>query len=262
LTTTTRSKQRQSGDELHELFTLIQGADSVELKLTVPESDRNSALTALGIDPLDAYLRQAFFFDTPTLALYEHGVVARARRSQTRPDDSVVKLRPVVPNKIPQSLRSTDDFGIEVDAMPGGYVCSASFKRKMEAGRLKDVVGGRQSLRKLFSKEQRAFFQEHAPENIELDDLSILGPINVIKLKFSPEGFGRKLALEQWTYPNGSRILELSTKCKPDEAFQTAAEARVFLGERGIKLDGKQETKTRTALEYYSKALRGASKRG
>ena len=81
-------------------------------------------------------------------------------------------------------------------------------------------------MRKLFSKEQRAFFAEHAPEGIELDDLSLLGPIFVLKLKYAPQGFARKLVAELWLYPDGSRILELSTKCAPTEAFQVAAEAR------------------------------------
>src|SRR3954470_24202725 len=68
--------------QLPELISLIGGADSVELKLTVPDADRNSAVSALGMDPLDAYLRQVFFFDTPDLALDRAGLVTRARRSQ------------------------------------------------------------------------------------------------------------------------------------------------------------------------------------
>ena len=247
---------RLSDDELHDLLGLIEGADSVELKLTVPENDRHSALTALGVDPLEARVRQVFFFDTPDLRLYEHGVVARARRTQTKPDDSVIKIRPVVPNDIPPELRATKDFGVEVDAMPGGYVCSASYKRQLQAGKVKDSVAGRRSLRKLFSKQQRAFFAVHAPDGIELDDLSILGPINVLKLKFAPEGFARKLAVELWSYPSGTRILELSTKCPPGEAFDAAAEAREYLSDRGVNLDGKQETKTRAALSYFSKSLK------
>jgi len=247
-----------SADELREFLTLAGGADSVELKLTEPESERYTALSALGIDPLEAHIRQVFFFDTPDLTLYEKGVVARARRSQNRPDDSVVKLRPVVPSEIPQELRASEDFGIEVDAMPGGFVCSASYKREMKAGRVKDSVGGGRPLSKLFSKQQRDFFAAHAPEGIDLADLSILGPINVLKLKFSPKGLGRKLAVELWSYPDGARILELSTKCMPSDAFQAAAEARVFLDGRGINLDGKQETKTRTALAFYSKTLQEA----
>ena len=55
--------------------------------------------------------------------------------------------------------------------------------------------------------------------------------------------------------PDGDRIFELSTKCLPSEAFQVAAEARVFLGEHGIDLSGEQQTKTRTALEFFAGEL-------
>jgi hypothetical protein len=55
--------------------------------------------------------------------------------------------------------------------------------------------------------------------------------------------------------PSGSRILELSTKYPPGKAFDAAAETRAYLSERGVDLDGKQETKPRTALSYFSKAL-------
>ena len=49
------------------------------------------------MDPLEAQIRQVFFFDTPDLALDKQGVVVRARRIQGKGDDSAVKLRPVVP---------------------------------------------------------------------------------------------------------------------------------------------------------------------
>jgi hypothetical protein len=50
-------------------------------------------------------------------------------------------------------------------------------------------------------------------------------------------------------------ILELSTKCAPAEAFQVAAETRAFLAERGVDLGSEQETKTKKALEFFSKQL-------
>ena len=58
-----------------------------------------------------------------------------------------------------------------------------------------------------------------------------------------------------WLYPDESRILELSTKCLPAEAFQTAAETRAYLTQRGVDLSGEQETKTKRALEYFSARL-------
>ena len=85
---------------------LIKGSDSVELKLTVPETEHSGTVAALEMDPLDAQIRQVFFFDTPELTLYEHGVVARARRVQKKGDDSVVKLRPVVPSQLPAASAS------------------------------------------------------------------------------------------------------------------------------------------------------------
>ena len=99
MTVPTKERPARSDAELQELIALIEGADSVELKLTLPDSDQRSTITALALDPLDAQIRQVFFFDTPDLTLNEHGVVVRARRVQRKGDDSVVKLRPVVPGR-------------------------------------------------------------------------------------------------------------------------------------------------------------------
>ena len=119
------------------------------------------------------------------------------------------------------------------------------------------LAQGGAPLRKLFSKDQRAFFAEHAPDGVGFEDLSLLGPIFVLTLKGVPEGFARKMVVELWLYPDGARILELSTKCAPSEAFQVAAEARAFLAERDIEIDGgAQTTKTRKALEFFSKQLK------
>ena len=85
----------------------------------------------------------------------------------------------------------------------------------------REVPHGTHPIRKLFA--------EHAPQGVGLDDLSVLGPITLLKLKFSMAEYTRPLVAELWFYPDGSRILELSTKCPPSQAFQTAAEARVLL---------------------------------
>ena len=87
-------------------------------------SDRSRGAAELGVDPLDAQIRQVYFFDTPDLALDRQGIVVRARRVQRKGDDSVVKLRPIVPAELPSEVRESPSFGIEVDAMPGGHVCS------------------------------------------------------------------------------------------------------------------------------------------
>ena len=248
-----------SDQDLSGLLALIKGADTVELKLSVPLSNRSKAGAALGVDPLDGEIRQVYFFDTPDLTLNKSGVVVRARRVQRKGDDSVVKLRPVVPEELPPELRLSENFGVEVDAMPGGYVCSGSMKHAMGPTEVRQAVTGTQPVNKLFSKEQRALYAAHAPEGIGLDDLSILGPVLVLKLKFAPEEYGRRLVAELWLYPDNSMLLELSTKCAPSEAFQIAAETRAFLTGHGIDLSGEQETKTKKALEFFSQQLQGTA---
>jgi hypothetical protein len=234
---------------------LIRGADSVELKLTVADADRQSAVNALDMDPLEAEIRQVAFFDTPDLRLNSRGIVVRTRRIQAHHGDTVVKLRPVVPDDLSPELRASPSFTVEVDAMPGGFVCSASMKGERPDEVVKDVMHGRATVRTALTKEQRAFYKANAPEGLELDDLAFLGPITLLKLKFTPEGFDRRLVAELWNYPDGSRLLELSTKCAPTDAFLVAAEAKAFLGGRGIDLSAHQQTKTKTALEYFAKQL-------
>ena len=254
-TTPTETPVALSHEQIAEMLDLLKDSDSVELKLTVPEHDQRSAVVALGLDPLEAQIRQVFFFETPDLALDQNGVVVRARRSQKKGDDTVVKLRPVVPAELPKALRRSPNFGVELDASPEGYVVSGSLKGAPTSGDVRDAMLGKRAVRKLFSKEQQELFAEHAPAGSALDDLRMLGPLLVLKLKSTPERFDRKLVVEMWLYPDGSRILELSTKCAPGEGLQVAGEMRAFLAERGIPTTGDQQTKTRTALEHFAAHL-------
>src|ERR671910_2128818 len=144
--------------QLDELMGLLHGSDSVELKLTIPAAQQRAAISELGLDALDAQIRQVVFFDTPDLALDKAGVVVRARRIQGRPGDSVIKLRPLDPERVGRDVRRLDGFGVEVDAMPGGFVCSGRLKCEADSDAIRRVVLGERAPRKLFSKHQRALF--------------------------------------------------------------------------------------------------------
>lgn len=241
--------------QLQDMLGLASKSDSVELKLTVPENAYASTAHALGMDPLEAQIRQVFFFDTPQLTLNHAGLVVRARRISGGNDDSTVKLRPVDPSSLPKKLRQSVSFGVEVDAMPGGYVCSGSMKGEVGKRDVRQVVFEARPISKLFNADQRAFYKEHAPEGLELDHLAILGPVNVLKLKFKPKGANIPLVAEVWLFPNNTSTLELSTKCPPADALGTANRLRAYLRGKDVPLDGEQSTKTKTALELFSARL-------
>jgi len=245
-----------SGEEIAKVLSLGKGSNSIELKLSVPASGHRATTESIGFDPVEAQPRQAFFFDTPDLALNRAGVVVRARRIQGGGADTVIKLRPVDPSTIDAELRRSAAFKVEVDVMPGGFVCSASFKGVCTAQEVLDVTSGAIPLRKLFSKGQRAFYDAHAPAGITMDKLVILGPTFLLKVKHQPKDFDRRITVEMWLYPDGSRIMEVSTKCLPKEAFQVVAEFKAYLAGHGIVLGADQSAKTKTSLEFFSARLK------
>jgi hypothetical protein len=251
---------RLSGEDLQKVVGLLKGSDTAELKVSIPTSNHRATIQGLPLDPVEAQPRQVFFFDTPDLALNKAGLVVRARRIQGGRGDTVIKLRPVVPDELPREMRQSGALTVEVDLLPGGFVCSASFKGRATAVDISDAVNGSTPIRKLFSKEQRAFFAERAPAGIGLDSLVTLGPTFILKSAFTPPELGRRIVAELWLYPDGSRILELSTKCLPTETFQVAAEARAYLESKGVQAPtGQQQTKTRAALDFFVAQARAAA---
>src|SRR5438552_15361316 len=122
MASTTAPSIARSDKELQDLVALIEDVDSIELKLTVPEPAQLSTARALGLDPLRAQIRQVLFFDTPELALDGHGLVVRAHRSQKKGDDTVVKLRPVVPSELALAVRRSSRFGVPLDGSPACYL--------------------------------------------------------------------------------------------------------------------------------------------
>src|SRR5262249_7014603 len=154
---------------------------SVELKVTVPDTDRASAVSSLGMDVLETKLRQVVFFDTPGLRLTDSGVVVRVRR-MPRGGDAVIKLRPIVPADLPRKLRRSPQFSVQIDAMPGAFICSGSLRGSVDNADVIQMLKGKRPIRKLFTKEQRALYEEYAPPGLDLDSLTAFGPINVAKL--------------------------------------------------------------------------------
>lgn len=247
-------KEALNADQLLDMLEKSLSVDSVELKLMVPDGER-MALANLGVDPLQARIRQVYFFDTPSLDLFELGVIMRARRSQNADDDTVVKRRPVEPADVDSDLRQSPNFKLELDATRSGFVISGSMKGKRPAGTLLEAVAGDRPLQKLFTKEQRAFADTLALPSDIWSRLLVLGPMNVLKLKFTAAGISAPVTIEQWHYPGQSPSVEMSVTARPaSETMRLLTEARTFLRAHELGAEvGKQESKTRSALAFLSR---------
>jgi hypothetical protein len=240
-----------SREELLELLAAMKEVGTVELKLSVSGQQR-AALMNFHLDFLQARIREVYFFDTPDLTLFASGVVPRARRTQGKPDDTVVKLRPVEPRDLPDDVRQSPNMKVEMDITRGSYVVSASLKGERPPGSVYEVLDGKKPLEKLFSKEQRSFFEAHAPAGVSWSDLVPLGPAYVVVLKHTPPDLGRRLTVEQWHYPGEVPLVELSTKATPQDVFAVLADMVAFLRSYGLSAQGTQSPKTRKALEFFA----------
>jgi hypothetical protein len=66
------------------------------------------------------------------------------------------------------------------------------------------------------------------------------------------------LTLEEWRLPNGEDLVEVSIKAEPKGARQARKDFDAHLRDLGLDPEGAQQTKTRTALEYFTTALKQA----
>ena len=127
------------------------------------------------MDPLQCEIRQVWFLETPDLALDKAGVVVRARRSQRKGDDTVVKLRPVVPSELPKAVRAAPNVRRRGGRLPAAFVCSGSMKGAPAAGTVLEAMAGERRCASCSRRPQRALFAAHAPEGVTLDDLKPSG---------------------------------------------------------------------------------------
>jgi hypothetical protein len=228
------------------------GTEAIEVKVTVIERDETRALREFGLKREEGERRRVFFYDTRKLTLYKKGICLRAREMEKDACDSTVKIRPVEPERVADKWRKKSDFKIEADAVGSKVIRSASFSAAQNPKEIDEVASGARPIGKLFSKEQEEFLREMAPIQIDYDKLVPLGPVAVLRWKFRHEGLPYELCAEEWRLPDGRDVVELSIKAKRAEAAAAQAALEGFLAELGIAPETRQQTKTRTALEYFA----------
>jgi hypothetical protein len=231
---TSTQPRRLIDAELEQVLALAKDNKGIELKLAVPDSSAARPSPHWAWAPWKPRSGRCTSSTPRTWPSTATASSSGARRVQQRGDDSVVKLRPVVPGELPDGPRRSRNLVVEVDAMAGGYLCSASLKATLEVTDVKDVAAGRRAIRDLYSKEQRAFFTAHAPDGIGLEDLSVLGRITVANSNSRPRGTAVGWSPCCGFTPASSPILELSTKCPPTQGSQVASETRAFLSGQGV----------------------------
>ena len=151
-----------------------------------------------------------------------------------------------------------EGFKLEADWVGDRVVCSASLTALQKRDEIDEVAEGKRAIGKLFSKDQERFLSEFYKGPVGFGQLRVMGPIRVLRWKPEHETFPHELTLEEWRLPNGEDLVEVSIKAPPDEALRARKDFDTHLRELGLDPEGAQDTKTRTALEYFAKTLKQA----
>ncbi len=110
---------------------------------------------------------------------------------------------------------------------------------------------GKRPIEKLFSKDQTRFIAELHSTPVDFSKLKVLGPIRVLRWQTKHKKFPYDLTSEEWRLPDGTDLLETSIKVPPGDAEEAGRRFAAHLQEIGLDPEGAQETKTRTALEFF-----------
>jgi len=242
---------------------LVSGANAIEIKATIPESQVDSTLARFGLTIANDQERYIYFYDTVDLDLNKAGIITRARRVVGDEHDSTIKFRPVIPDQVPAKWRTFPLFKIEADASEKGVVKSASFSMPVQKGVIKRIAAGGKRVGKLFTKDQQAFLLGMANRNIDFSKLLVFGPLRAHRWKFEDPGCPWPITAELWVREDGARLMEASIKTPAVQAAAAIAGFMAFLAEFGAERDIEEQAKTRWALEYYANKLRkGRTGRG
>ncbi len=233
----------------------VVGVEAIEIKVTIPDAQIDPALSRYGLTVDNDEERYIYFFDTPGLALFKAGMIARARRIVGDAHDSTVKFRPVIPAEVPASWQEYEGFKLEADASETGMVKSASLTMPVAKGLIKQVVAGDKAIAKLFTKEQEEFLATIGQQHIDYGSLRVLGPLQAHRWKFEDPACPWRMTAELWNRADGDRLLEVSIKVPVVQAAVGIAGFMAFLAEAGAERDLEQQTKTRWALEYHAGLL-------
>lgn len=247
--------------------------DAVEIKVTVDGAQVGRGLEVFGLGP-NGRQRSVYFCEDVTSSvststpLLDLGVVLRARETHGNGADSTIKLRPCRRSQLTDHWLDAAEGAValklEADWAGTRRVLAASCTANRPPRSIAQVRAGSKALRSLFSAEQERFLTDCAGIRVNLDVLTLLGPIAAMRWGLvhtaapDPE---LEVVAERWVVDDALDFLELSVRVDPGSADVTKTAFEELVRRRGLQADPNQDTKTRRVLEYLGGSLTRTSSR-
>lgn len=225
--------------------------ERAEIKMLVQRDKVPEAMGALKLtEPADKHY-QIYFVDTGDFRLNRAGLILRLRDKGKGKTETTVKFRPEDRSK-PIDQKWLPKLAREPEWQVGkGENLSYSLQQELPGTEL--LRKPADNLAALFSAEQKAFFKLLMNEEFDPPKLKVFGPIASGIWEWNePAVRNKEVSAELWKLGD-EQIFELSRKTKPDGLKKKAKEFEKAFQKKGVAVDPNPESKTRKALEYYSK---------
>ena len=236
-------------------------SDGVEIKFSFSADRVPAVLDSFGLREESAKRMRIFFFDAlevdgggSSLRLLEQGVVLRLRHVVDGPDNSTLKLRPAVAERLTGRWQAgsphDEDYRVEYD-WGARLVLAASLDRRVSADEIEEVVTDERPLREAFSDEQVALLRDCGPPTTNpFDGLHVAGPITARRWDLEVEDFRGEYALrvERWEYEGDRRFVEISLRTEDPGVAAAWRDRLMELLERRHLTPDQGPTKTETVL--------------
>ena len=232
----------------------MAAVDAVEIKLTIRPDQELRRRAGMEVDEDTAEVRLIYFYDTPDLDLFEAGVVLRARLVRGDADDSTVKFRPVEAASIAERLAERlKGFKLEADWVGDDrsaprrlrYRSSAtrSTRSRREAGHRQVVLQGPGALPQRASTKGRSI-SANCASWARFECCAGSQSHETFPLRADARG------MEASGRRGAGRGLD---QRRPTKRARPKRSSTRICASSGLDPEGAQETKTRTALEYFAR---------
>jgi hypothetical protein len=182
---------------------------------------------------------RVLFYDTDQLELLSRGVIVRLRQGADH--DITVKLRPMEVLAPPFASR---DLRCEVDRTGDEAQVTYSIQCKYTGERVLET--GNEILALLSGAQRRLLGQ--ALSSVNWHKVRRIADIRSKEWQAAVQPHFKKLKLELWEWPTG-RILEISSRIRPDREKPAYEELRQLVKARGLSVMARQRPKTGIVLE-------------
>ncbi len=239
--------------------------DIIKIKATIAGNEADTALAVLNLLRSTARRHEIYFCERPStlglLPFLDDAVILCIRRRRRGPSDVTVKLRPCRPGQLRgkwNAFRRSahHELRIKGDWAHDRRVVAASLMQTMSGYRLSQILDSRpRDLGRLFSTRQRRYLAECTATDPDLDELSLLGPVEAYQWRWREPRYD--VTAVRWIVrvagePSELQFLELSVTAEPDDAALVQQAFLASIRRRGLDPYAFLQTKTRYVLQRLS----------